>query len=186
VHFGDVVDQFHDQNRFAHAGTTEETDFTTLGVRRQKVDDLDAGFKHNGFGRLLGEFRGRLVDRATLVCLDRALFVNRLADHVQDAAQSGAADGNRNRLAGICHGLTAHQTFGGVHRDGANSALTKVLRHFEDQLLAIVIGFQRVQDRWQVAVKVNVHHGADDLGHFAICFCHDYVAGFLKALPRPK
>jgi hypothetical protein len=38
-----VVDQFHDQNGLAHAGAAEQADLAALGVRRQQVDDLDAG-----------------------------------------------------------------------------------------------------------------------------------------------
>ena len=43
VSLGDVVDEFHDQNGLADAGAAEQADLAALGVRRQKVDDLDAG-----------------------------------------------------------------------------------------------------------------------------------------------
>ena len=45
VHFGDVVDQFHDENCFTNTRTTEEANFTTLRVRREKVDNLDACYR---------------------------------------------------------------------------------------------------------------------------------------------
>ena len=41
VHFGDVVDQFHNQNGFTNTGTTKETNFTALRVGGQKVDHFD-------------------------------------------------------------------------------------------------------------------------------------------------
>ena len=40
VSFGNVVDQLHDQDGLAHTSAAEETDFTSLGVWRKKVDDL--------------------------------------------------------------------------------------------------------------------------------------------------
>jgi hypothetical protein len=41
VSLGDVVDQLHDQDSLADAGTAEETDLSTLGVGGQKIDDLN-------------------------------------------------------------------------------------------------------------------------------------------------
>src|SRR5439155_5732811 len=37
VRFGNVIDQFHDQDGLAHASTAEQTYLTTLGVRREQV-----------------------------------------------------------------------------------------------------------------------------------------------------
>ena len=52
-----------------------------------------------GFGRLVGEGGGRAVDAGTYsVGCDRARLVNRLAQHVEDAAQGGRADRHRDRL----------------------------------------------------------------------------------------
>ena len=52
--------------------------------------------------------------------LDRAGLVDRLADDVDDAAERAVADRHRDRRAGVGDFLAAHQTFGGVHRDGAH------------------------------------------------------------------
>ena len=46
VTFGDVIDQFHDQNRLAHTGTAEQANLTALGVRGQQVNDLNAGHQN--------------------------------------------------------------------------------------------------------------------------------------------
>ncbi len=40
---GDAVDHLLDEHRLADTGTTEQTDLSTLDVRGEKVDDLDAG-----------------------------------------------------------------------------------------------------------------------------------------------
>ena len=37
---GNVVNQFHNEDSFSDSGTTEETNFTSLGVRGDKIDDL--------------------------------------------------------------------------------------------------------------------------------------------------
>ena len=41
MRFGDVVNQFHDQHSLADTGTTEKTNFTSLGVWPQKVNNFD-------------------------------------------------------------------------------------------------------------------------------------------------
>ena len=49
----------------------------------------------------------------------------------------------------------------------AHGVLAQVLGHFENQRLAVVVGGQRVQNRRQVIVELNVDDGADDLGDLA-------------------
>jgi hypothetical protein len=108
-----------------------------------------------------------------------ALFVDRLADDVQDAAERRVAHRHRDRRAGIGHGSAAHQTFGRVHGDGADGVFTQVLGNFQNQALAVVGGFQSVQNRGQLAVELHVHDGADDLRDlaFAAAFglCHVFT-----------
>ena len=57
VAFGDVVDQFHDQNRLAHTGAAEQADLAALGVRRDQINDFDAGCQNFSFRGLVDEFR---------------------------------------------------------------------------------------------------------------------------------
>lgn len=61
VRLGDVVDQFHDQNRLADAGAAEQADLTALGVRCEQVDNLDAGDGSSCFRRLLDIGRSVLM-----------------------------------------------------------------------------------------------------------------------------
>ena len=46
--FSYAVDHFLNKNGLTYTGATEETDLSTLYVRGEKVDDLDACFKHLG------------------------------------------------------------------------------------------------------------------------------------------
>ena len=87
VRLGDVVDQLHDQHGLADAGAAEQADLAALGVGREQVDDLDAGDQNFRLGRLVGVARRLLVDGARRLALDRAGFVDRIADHVDDAAE---------------------------------------------------------------------------------------------------
>ena len=64
MRLGDVVDQLLDEHGLADAGAAEQADLAALGVGREQVDDLDAGDQDLRLGRLLGEGRRRLVDRA--------------------------------------------------------------------------------------------------------------------------
>ena len=76
--------------------------------------------------------------------------------------------------AGVDHFLAADQALGGVHGDGAHGVLAQMLGDFEHQaerlagLRVGVGGLQRVQDRRQVAVELDVDDGADDLGEAAL------------------
>ena len=97
------------------------------------------------------------------VGLDRASFVNRLADDVHDAAEAFIANRNRDRRAGVGHVLAANQTFGRVHGDGANGVFAQVLRDFKNQAVAAIHGFKRVQNFRQMAVELHVDDGARDL-----------------------
>ncbi len=186
VHFGDVVDQFHDQNGFTNTGTTEQTDFTTLGVRCEKVDNLDACFQYFGCGRLFREFGRVSVDRATLGRLDVAFFVDGFANNVHDAAQCGVTHWDRDWRACVFDALAANQTFGRVHRDGTHGVFAKVLSHFEDQFLAVVFSYNSVEDLWQVILELHIDDGADDLCDFADCICHVVSPICPTALPRRK
>ena len=164
VRLGDIVDQFHDQHGLADAGAAEQADLAALGVGREQVDDFDAGDQNRGFGRLVGIGRRILVDRPQHFALDRTGFVDRFADHVDDAAEQPGADRHRDRRPGVGDFLAAHQPFAGVHGDGTHGVFAKLLRDFQHQALALIGGFQRVEDRRQVLVEMHVDDGADDLG----------------------
>jgi hypothetical protein len=73
----DVVDQLEHGDRLADAGAAEQADLAALGERADQVDDLDAGLEQLDRGRELVELRRELVDRAALLGLDRAAFIDR-------------------------------------------------------------------------------------------------------------
>ena len=72
VRLGNVVDQLHDDDGLADAGTTEEANLATLGIRLNEVNHLNAGGKNLLLSRLLGEDGRLLVDRIVLRRINRA------------------------------------------------------------------------------------------------------------------
>ena len=95
---------------------------------------------------------------------DRAGFIDRLADHVHDAAERAGADRHHDRAAGVGHLAAAHQTLGGVHRDGAHRGFAEMLGDLEHQTVVAVLGFDRIENRGQMSFELHVDDGADDLG----------------------
>ena len=167
VGFRDVVDQLHDQHGLTDTGAPEQANLAALRVRRQQVDDLDAGDQNLGLGRLIDVFRRGFMDRRGEISLERTQLVNRLTDDVHDATQRARPDRHGNRLAGVRHLLATNQTFGRIHGDGAHDVLAEVLRHFQNQPLVVVSGLESVQDLRQVAFELHVHHRSHDLGDLA-------------------
>ena len=64
MRLGDVVDQFLDQHRLAHAGAAEQADLAAARIGGDQVDDLDAGDEDLRFRRLVDKARRFLVDGA--------------------------------------------------------------------------------------------------------------------------
>ena len=92
---------------------------------------------------------------------------------------SAFADRHRDRGAGVGDVLAADEAFGNVHGDAAHGVFAEMLGHFENQAVAVVGGFERVQDLRQMAFEFDVDDGADDL--------RDVAGGQLRrsAMVRP-
>ncbi len=194
MRLGDVVDQFLDQHGLADAGAAEQANLAALGVRREQIDDLDAGDENLRFRRLLDKGRRGRVDRAALIALDRPGLVHRLADDVHDAAERFLADRHGDHVAGVDDFLAANQAIGGVHRDRADGVFAQMLRHFQDEPIALVLRFEGVKDGGQMAAELHVHNGAGYLAHPADRFflvpsnssCRLLALSGARTAPLPK
>jgi len=94
--------------------------------------------------------------------LHRAGLVDRIAQHVHDAAQGTLADGYQNRAAGIGDTEAPGHTLGRTHGDGAHHAVTELLLHLQGKTL--VVHGQCVIDLGHAfAGKLHIDDGADDL-----------------------
>ena len=107
VRFRDVIDEFHDEYGFSYAGATEQTDFTTLCVRRKQVDDLNAGDQNFRFGRLIDKFRRFRVNRKGRFIANRTTFINRFANNIHDTTQRFATHRHGDRFPRIANFLAA-------------------------------------------------------------------------------
>ena len=139
MELGDVVDQFHDDDRLAHAGAAERSDLAALQEGTDQVDDLDAGGEHLRRGRLVHERGRRAVDRIIFLCLDRPAFVHRVAGHIEYPAHDAVADWHRNGRAGVDDLVAAFETVGAGHGDGPDPVVAEVLLHFERQFDRLVL-----------------------------------------------
>ena len=177
VLLGDVVDHLHQNNGLAHAGAAEEAHLAALGEGHKQVHNLDAGFEQLDLGVLVGESRSRTVDGIVLFSVNGAQFIHGATDNVEDAAHGGLAHGHHDGLTGVNRFHAAHQTFGGVHGDGANNVVAQVLCNFTDQVGGVgvvrIFDLQGGEDIRQVAVgELNVHNSADNLDDFTDVFAH--------------
>ena len=160
---GDVVDQLHDQHGLADAGAAEQADLAALGVRREQVDDLDAGDEDLGFGRLLDEDgAGSWMAAVSAVLIGPASSTGSPITFMMRPERL-VADRHRDRLAGVGHLLAAHQAFGGVHGDGAHGVLAQMLGHFEHQAVAADCRSRARSGSPADAVELHVDDGAHDL-----------------------
>jgi hypothetical protein len=163
MRLGDIVDQLLDDHRLADPGAAEQPDLAAARIGREQIDDLDASDQDLRLGCLVDIGRCILMDGPALIGEDRPRLVHRFADHIHDAAERLLADRHRNGLAGVLHLLAADEPFARVHGDGAHRVLAEMLRHFEDQAVAVIVGLQRIQDGRQAAVELDVDDGAHHL-----------------------
>ncbi|CRM87626.1 hypothetical protein [Pseudomonas sp. 22 E 5] len=160
---GDVTDQFHHVYGFAYTGTTEQTDFTAFGERANQVDNLDTGFEQIVAASLFGKRRCWTVNAPALFGVDRASFVNRVAQYVHDPAQGRFTDRYGDGSASVKHTQTTFQAFGGTHCNGPYHTVAQLLLNFQSGA-GIALYFQSVVDaRYAVAWEFHVDNGADDL-----------------------
>jgi hypothetical protein len=112
VLLGDVADELLDEDGLADARTAEQPDLSTLGVRRQQVDHLDASFEHLGRRPRRLDAGGLTMDRVVMFRVNRTHLVHRLADHVQHAAQGLRTHRHFHRMAETLRFHAAHEAFG--------------------------------------------------------------------------
>ena len=186
VRLGDVIDEFEDDDGLADAGAAERTGLAALDEGADQVDDLDAGLEDVGLGVLVGERRGRTVNRIALGMRDIAAAVHRRAGDVEDAAEDALADRHGDRGAGVVDRVATDEALGGGHGDRAHEAFAEVLLDLEGQRLLLaadgeVDGERLVNGRDGVLGELHVDDGADDLDDFALV-AHDGEAGGVGCL----
>ena len=107
------------------------------------------------------------MNGAALIGRPRAGLVDGLANDIDDAPERLVAHRHGDGQAGVHDFLAAHETFGRVHRDGANRAFAKMLSHFQHKAAALVLRLKRVQDRGERAVELHVDDSSGYLPYAA-------------------
>ncbi len=102
-------------------------------------------------------------------------MIDRLAEHVEDAAEAAVADRHFDRRARVlCHHATREAVRRG-HGDAARDAVAEVLHDFDDEVDLDVVADRAldrdgVQDRRQFACReFNIYDRSDDLYDFTFC-----------------
>ena len=103
------------------------------------------------------------MDGQVLVGVDGAAFVDGLADHVDDSAESFVTDGHLNGGTSVLNGLATHETLRGVEGNGAHVVATQVLGDLEHEAVLSALDFESIHDRGQVTLELNVDDGTNDL-----------------------
>ena len=187
-----VVDQLLDDDRLADAGPAEQADLTALKERLDQVDHLDAGLEHFLRGRLLVELRRLPMDRHVHLRVQRTKLIDRLAQHIQHAAQRLAPDRHHDAVAGIDRLHPANHTLGRHHRDAAYATLAQVLLHLDHYVQRsghvepIAHNPQRLKDRRHLRFfKLHVNGRAADRNDFSNIFvCHSLLSLLLPSCNR--
>ena len=80
----DVIDQLHDDDGLADAGSTEQSDLSALRVWAEQVDDLDAGLEHLHLRRLIGVQGCGSMNRPVVLGVNRPFSIHRLPYDVKN------------------------------------------------------------------------------------------------------
>ncbi len=141
----DALDHLLDEDGLADARTAEQADLSTLHVRGEEVDRLDAGLEHLGLRLELVEVRRGTVDAPALGDLDllAGLEVQDVTGDVEHLALGHVADGHRDGAAGVAHLLAADHPVGRLQRDGAHEVVAEVLGDLEGDLGRVVADHDR-------------------------------------------
>ena len=163
---GEIVDELLNQNGLADAGAAEQTRLAATDVGLEQVDGLNAGLEDLGLGGELVEMRCRVMDGIVLIDLGHGLAVDRLAHNIPNAAEGLGADGHLHRCAGVDRDDAALQAVGRRHGDGTNNTAGKLRLNLQDGAdvthRRIGLDRERVVDRGDSAIELNVDDGADD------------------------
>merc|ERR1719414_638602 len=108
VSLGHVVDQLHDEDSLAHPSTTKQTNFSSLGIRSQQVDHLDARDEDLLFHAHLFECRCLGMNSLSLISRNRTSLINRITNNIDDSAQSLRADRYHNRITSVVHNIATN------------------------------------------------------------------------------
>ena len=183
-----VIDKLLNQNGLADTGTAEQTDLAALGVGADQVNDLDAGLENFSGRLLLIKGRGRTMNGPVLRILGSRLLINGITEQVEYAAETLVTNGDLDGLTGVDRIRTANKAVCGGHRNAADHIVTDVLGNLNDQLFAVVLQLDSVEQGGQFTVlESDVQYRSHDLHYLSdVFFWHSThsFSGLFVSFPR--
>ena len=171
---GDIMDQFLNQNCFPDPGAAEQTDFSALRVRRNQIDDLDAGLENLCFRVLILEVRRLPVYGPFFPGLHRTLPVNRVSGDVEQPSQHFVPHRHPDRCSGIHSFHASGQPVRGGQGDTPDLVVPLVLGNFRHDFFALVVrdldGIQKF--RQFSSLEFHIDDRPDDLMNFSFVHGH--------------
>ena len=164
VRLGDVVDQFLNEHGLADAGAAEQADLAALGVRREQIDDLDAGDENFSFGRLVGVGAARPHESGACLptCTGPASSIGSpttLMMRPSMPAPTGTAIGRPVSVTSWPRTRPSETSIAMVRTvDSPRCCATSSTRRLSPFLVSSAF---RIAGRW--SVELHVDDGADDL-----------------------
>ena len=113
------------------------------------------------------------MDWVFYFCVNGPSFVDGITNNVHDSAQCLRTNWNTDGSTSVNDLLSSDKTFSGVHGDGSDPGVTKMLGNFQDQSVLDALNFERVENWRDFAFELNIDDGADDLGDLSLFECVD-------------
>ena len=167
----DILDKFLDQNGFTNAGTTEQTNLTTLCIRSKKVDDLDTCLQNLYGWFLIFETWRISVDHPMLCIIQSFSTVNCLSKNIKKSSKSAVSHRNLDSTSCGNYFSVSLKSLTGAQHNAANHIISQMLRNFHNAFLTIVFDFKGVLDIRKIAIlKNNIYNRSHDL--YNLTFTH--------------
>ena len=105
--FCDVIDQLHNGDGFSHPCTTEKTNLAALRDWHNEINDFNPRFKRVDRRGLISITRGLAVNWELMLGANRACFIHRVTQHIENSTKRCFPDWNRDRRTGAAHRETS-------------------------------------------------------------------------------
>ena len=179
---GDILNQLLDQDGLADAGASEQSYLTALGIGRQQVDYLDAGFQNLHDRTLIFKRRRIAVDDPVFLILKTFPSVNCLSQDVEKAPQVLISYRHADSLSCGNHLHIFMKALAGGQHNAADHIISHMLGGLHDTSSVPVLNLQGIPQVGQnSAFKRNIHNRSHDLNNSACV--HNYPFLFCALAP---
>ncbi len=162
VFWSDVVNEFLHDNGFSDTRTSEETYFTTLEHRSDKVDNFDTCFKNLCLCCELIVGRSWFVNRG-FVFSDRSwFFIDWLTEDIEHSSEYFWTNWHRYRTFESDDIHTSLETINRIHGNSTDCTISELLLDFENNFWCWIY-FESVINIWDItASKLYIDDDTDD------------------------